>query len=98
MGLDGYAAEVSLAGGAEWRSVTLVPADFHDADGNPLPSWSGLKELRLGAQETLRSKKEGAKPVFLGGNWKGAAPEFRNLRWEGGNHLNNAPAPHRFTS
>ena len=98
VGLDGYAAEVSLAGGAEWRSVTLVPADFHDADGNPLPSWSGLKELRLGAQETLRSKKEGAKPVFLGGNWKGAAPEFRNLRWEGGNHLNNAPAPHRFTS
>jgi Dienelactone hydrolase family len=85
VGLDGYATEVSLAGGAEWRSVTLMPADFHDADGNALANWSGLKELRLGAQETLRSKKEGAKPVSIGGDWKGAAPEFRSLRWESGN-------------
>jgi len=92
VGLDEFATEVSLAGGAEWQSVTLAPADFHDAEDKVLLSWAGLKELRLGALETFRSEKEGAKPVSLGGDWKGAAPEFRNLRWEGGDHLNNAPA------
>jgi hypothetical protein len=69
-----------------------VPADFHDADGNTLAGWSGLKELRLGAQETLRSKKNGAKPVSLGAVWKGANPEFRNLRWEGGDDPNQPAA------
>ena len=90
--LDGYAAEVSLAGGAGRQSVTLAPADFHDADGNTLAGWSGLKELRLGAQETLRSKKNGAKPVSLGAVWQGANPEFRNLRWEGGDDPNQPAA------
>ena len=69
-----------------------MPADFHDADGNTLAGWSGLKELRLGAQETLRSKKNGAKPVSLGAVWKGANPEFRNLRWEGGGDSNQPAA------
>jgi hypothetical protein len=81
VGLDGYAAEVILNGGAEWQSVMLRPADFHDAGGNALSHWAGLKELRLGPQETLRSKKDGAKPVSLGGDWRGAVPGFRNLRW-----------------
>ena len=89
--LDGYAAELSLAGGAEWRSVRLVPGDFYDAEGKTLSGWAGLKELRLGAQEVLRSRREGVKPVSLGGDWKGVAPEFRNLRWEGG-HDSNQPA------
>jgi dienelactone hydrolase len=84
VGLDGCAAEVALPGGPEWRTVALRPADFRDADGNALPNWTGLKELRLGGQETLRSKKDGVMPVSLGGDWRGASPEFRNLRWERG--------------
>jgi len=84
VGLDEYAAEIILVGGTEWQSVLLVPADFHNADGNTLAGWSGLKELRLGAQEMLRAKNEGAKSVSIGVEWKGAAPEFCNLRWEGG--------------
>jgi fermentation-respiration switch protein FrsA (DUF1100 family) len=80
VGLDKYAAEVTLRSG-EWVGIQLSPGDFHDAEGMSLSSWTGLRELRLGAQETLRPKQEGAKPKILGGAWKGANPEFRNLRW-----------------
>ena len=38
--------------------------------------------------DSLWSNKDGVKPVSLGADWKGAAPEFRNLRWLGGDHLN----------
>ncbi len=92
VGLDEYAAEVSLTGGAEWQSVVLNPGDFHDAEGKTLSGWADVKELRLGAQETLRSNKDGVKPVSLGGDWKGDAPKFRNLRWECGDDLNKAAA------
>ena len=81
VGLDGYAAETALAGGADWQTVTLAADAFHDADGQALSGWTGVKELRLGSKETLRSKKEDAKPVQLGGDWQGAPPAFRNLRW-----------------
>ena len=91
VGLDGFATEVSLFGGAEWQGVLLVPTDFHDGDGNSLASLSGLKELRLGALESLRSNKSGAKPVSLGAVWKGAHPEFRSLRWDVGD-LSKPPA------
>jgi hypothetical protein len=82
VGLDGYATEVLITGGAEWQSIMLQPADFRDAEEKALSSWTGLKELRLGAKEMLRSKKEGAKTLSLGGDWNGNAPEFRSLRWE----------------
>ena len=81
LSVDKYSAEVTLRGGGDWNVIKLLPGDFHDAEGQSLSSWNGLKELRFGAQETLRPKKDGAKPVFLGGTWKGANPEFRNLRW-----------------
>ena len=84
VGLDRFAAEVSLVGGAAWQAVALKAADFRDAEGGVLAAWAGLKELRLGAKETMRSKKEGEKPTVLGGLWQGAEPVFRNLRWAGG--------------
>jgi cephalosporin-C deacetylase-like acetyl esterase len=82
VGLDGFAAEVQLKGGAEWQGVLLFPLDFHDATGRSVLSWKGLKELRLGPKETLRSN-EGGKDLKLdlGGDWQGTNPEFRNLRW-----------------
>ncbi len=82
IGLDSYAAEVQLKGGTDWQRVVLGPAEFRNAVGVALPTWKGIRELRLGAMETLRAKdgnKE--KKVELGADWQGAKPEFRNLRW-----------------
>jgi len=82
VGLGDYAAEVSLAGGADWQNVQFRPADFQNAGGQALSDWKNLKELRLAAQETLRTKGDKGKEKSIGGVWKGEAPEFRNLRWE----------------
>ena len=81
VGLDAFAVEVSLTGGAAWQAVALKPSDFHDAEGKPCADLTGLKELRLGAQETLRMKGDKGTAKAFGGAWKGAAPEFRDLRW-----------------
>jgi len=81
IGIDKHAAELALAGGAQWQAVTLEPADFKDADGKPLDSFQGIKELRLAPTETLRSK-DNKKPRILGSaTWQGTPPQFRNLRW-----------------
>jgi hypothetical protein len=85
IGLDDYAAEVPLKGGADWQTVVLVAGDFLNGDEAKLAGWDGVKELRLNARESLKAKKHGkdkdTKPTIVGGEWKGAAPEFRNLRW-----------------
>ena len=82
IGLDDYAAEVHLKAGGEWQSVILIPTDFHNAAEVGRSDWNGIRELRLGAKETLRIK-DGAqeKQLDLGANWQGAKLEFRNLRW-----------------
>ncbi|MFM8983257.1 MAG: hypothetical protein ACKOLA_10200, partial [Spartobacteria bacterium] len=80
VGLDNSAAEVRLQGGADWQSVVLNPADFLDAAKTPLADWSAVRQLRLGADQTL-----GGKPARkVGGPWQGPQPEFRNLRWLAG--------------
>lgn len=77
VGLDNYAAEVPLQGGADWQTIVLNPADFLDAAKSPLADWSAVRQLRLGADQTL-----GGKPARkVGGPWQGSPPEFRNLRW-----------------
>ena len=82
VGLDNFAAEIPLTGGSKWQKLVLSPADFHDASGKSLPGWTGIKELRLGAKETLHSKDgDTEKKLDLGADWLGAKPEFRNLRW-----------------
>ena len=77
VGLDSSAADVVLQGGADWQPVVLEPAKFLNAANEPLKDWSGAKELRLGAKETLSGKTN----KEVGGNWQGAPPQFRNLRW-----------------
>ena len=79
IGLDSHAAEIQLKGGTEWQRVLLLPADFQNASGEPLPSWKGIKELRLGDKETLRAKD--GKTTSLGGAWKGSQPQFTMLQW-----------------
>jgi dienelactone hydrolase len=81
VGIDAFAAEVRLKGGA-WQSVSLAPDDFKNAAGEPLASWAGIRELRLDASDSLKIKVDGEnKTLKLGGVWTGSNPEFRNLRW-----------------
>ncbi len=82
VGIDHYAAEIELTGGADWQAVTLAASDFNDAEEQAMSGWSGIKELRLLAAEHLRTQKRGEKKTRLvGGHWKGEPPRFRNLRW-----------------
>ena len=82
LGLDDFAAEISLVGGSRWESFTLAPSDFKDAAENQLKNWEGLKELRLLPAEHLRQDVEGERiSRLVGGNWKGALPQFRNFSW-----------------
>ena len=82
VGLDNFAAEFPLKGGMKWQEIDMSPADFHDASGKSLPGWTGIKEMRLEAKETLRSKTgDTEKKLDLGAEWQGAKPEFRDLRW-----------------
>ena len=82
IGIDGHAAEVSLAGGVAWQAILLNAGDFKDANGTALPDWSGIRELRLAATDRLTSTKDGREQQLqLGAAWKGAHPQFRNLRW-----------------
>ena len=82
VGIDNYASEVDIKGGKEWQSVVLKKNDFQNAKGESLSGWSGIKELRLGSQETLIEKIDnGNKKMDFGAEWKGERPEFRNLRW-----------------
>ena len=82
VGIDQYATEIQLNGGSEWQSIVLSAQDFHNVTGESLLGWQGIKELRLGSQETLRPKRGNPnKPVTLGAAWQGPKPEFRKLRW-----------------
>ena len=79
IGIDDYAVAVALAGGG-WQEIELSPGDFKNASGGELAAWAGIRELRLGHRETLRDRKRD-KVLQLGGQWRGAPPEFRSLRW-----------------
>ncbi len=80
VGLDDFAAEVQLAGGSQWQPIVLSASDFRNAAGETTLSWAGVKELRLGAAETL-SDRNNAVSIQLGAKWLGPRPEFRDLRW-----------------
>ena len=85
VGLDAYAAEVTLNGGSEWQSVVLASVDFRNAAGAPLGGWKGIKELRLGPKDRLITREPGGeKRREVGAEWQGAKPELRNLRWVDG--------------
>ena len=82
VGIDNYASEVLLKGGKEWQRVVLSKKDFQNAKGESLPGWNGIRELRLGTQETLIEKIDYEnKKMDFGAEWSGEKPEFRNLRW-----------------
>jgi len=82
VGIDEYAAEIQLNGRSKWQRIALSPDDFHNAAGDVLSGWKGIRELRLSARETLRKTVDGkSKTLQVGSDWQGAKPVFRNLRW-----------------
>jgi hypothetical protein len=82
VGLDAFAADINLAGGAAWQAISLTASDFKDASGAVMSDWSKIKELRLGATDRLISRKDGKERISqLGAAWQGPDPKFRNLRW-----------------
>ena len=52
--VDNHAAEVELKGSGEWETVSLQPSDFKDIQEKPLPTWKGIRSLKLAAVEHLR--------------------------------------------
>jgi len=80
VGFDEFATEIQLAGGEEWQPIVLSTEDFHNAKGEALPAWSGIRELQIGHQETLRNRAT-SQSLKLGGAWRGGKPAFRNLQW-----------------
>lgn len=82
--IDDRAAEVSLTGGQSWQKVEFEPHEFETFDGQKLPNWKSTRRLKLSPVEHLRPKRgDRSKTRRFGKPWKGAAPTFRNLRWEG---------------
>ena len=82
IGIDQYAAEVALSGGSDWQNITLSASDFKDGAEAVMPGWAGIKELQLVAINNLKANARGDKATRrVGAPWKGAPPEFRNLRW-----------------
>jgi hypothetical protein len=85
VGIDSYAAEITLPGGAAWQRVSLAPADFRNAASAALEGWSGIRELLLAAKERLALRDGGQdRRREVGADWQGPKPEFQNLRWETG--------------
>ncbi|MDF7826936.1 dienelactone hydrolase family protein [Pontiellaceae bacterium B12227] len=78
VGIDNYAAEVDLSGGTGWQKITLSASDLKNAEKAGMADWNGIKELRLGAVETLRGKETTRR---VGAQWKGEPPQFRTLQW-----------------
>jgi dienelactone hydrolase len=82
IGIDDYATEIQLDGGSKWQKVLMPSGDFQNVSGETLSDWNGIMELRLGAMETLRVKRDDSvKPKELGGIWNGEKPEFKGLSW-----------------
>ncbi|MFG0287035.1 MAG: dienelactone hydrolase family protein [Rhodopirellula sp. JB044] len=79
IGVDAYAAVIELTGGEQWQTIKLDPSDFQNANGENLANWKDIAELRIGYQETLKTK---ANRKRVGARWKGRAPQLRNLKWQ----------------
>lgn len=80
--LDDYAAEVQIAGDGQWQQIVLRPGDFRNFGGEALADWSDVRQLKLSPAEYLRpGRGQSGQPRRVGANWKGASPQFRDLRW-----------------
>jgi hypothetical protein len=82
VGIDKFAKEIALKGDPDWQSIVLSAKDFENASGEKLPDWTEIKQFKLSANESLTQNAEGEiERTYLGAEWKGEKPEFKNLRW-----------------
>lgn len=82
VGMDAYAKEIQLKGGAEWQSFVLAAKDFQNASGEKLFDWTKIMAFKISANESLKQNADGeVAKSYLGAEWKGEKPEFRKLRW-----------------
>ena len=82
VGIDGFAKEIQLKGGSDWQSIVLSAKDFQNALGEKLPNWADIREFKLSANESLKQRAEGEmEKTYLGAEWKGEKPNFKNLKW-----------------
>ena len=89
--LDEMAAEVQLDGGGQWQKIVLTQSEFKNLEGETLSSFADIMRLKLSPSERLKPKRgNNEKPRTVGANWRGADPQFRNLRWV----VPNATTPH----
>ena len=80
--LDDMAAEVQLDGGGSWQKIVLNPTDFLDFNGKALSTFDHTMRLKLSPSERLRPNRGSVEqPRIVGADWRGAKPQFRNLRW-----------------
>ena len=80
--LDGYGVEFKVLGSGTWQRFSFPLSALKNGEGKSLPSWSGVRELRLDDVEKLeRPKGNKGSVVKIGSPWVGDPPEFRNLRW-----------------
>ena len=79
--LDDHATSFDITTPNKWQKITLSPADFKNTESVPLKNWDNIRQFRLNSVMHLRNRKLN-KTITLGGRWKGAQPQFRNLRWE----------------
>jgi hypothetical protein len=80
--IDGYGVEFSLLGDHLWQRFSFSASDFKNSEGDALPGWSGIRELRIDDVETLEvSRGSKTKKAKIGSPWQGSPPEFKNLCW-----------------
>ena len=66
-----------IPGHAEPQTIALSLADFKDADGNTLTSWSQLDQLGLCASYEEKARGERPQPA----QWNGNFPAFHRIEW-----------------
>lgn len=80
--LDGYGVEFKVLGSSSWQRFSFALSALKNGEGKSLPSWSGVRELRLDDVEKLELPRGNKGSVVkIGSPWAGNPPEFRNLRW-----------------
>ena len=80
--LDGYGVELKVLGSSSWQRFSFPLSALKNGEGKSLPSWSGVRELRLDDVEKLELPRGNKGSVVkIGSPWVGEPPEFRNLRW-----------------
>lgn len=81
--MDQYATVVELAGDNTKQTFVFKPTDFKNFDGESIVNWNEVRSFKFSPAERLRPGRGSQDAAtLLGGQWKGDAPRFYELRWE----------------